>query len=132
GQDDGAEVSDLHGRAVDDAVRPARGRGDAAVLHREVRAPGQPQPSVRMGGGGRGRRDRKSTRLNSSHGSISYAVFCLKKQNSHAKLDVQVPSVTSYIPELRFSIHHPFRSPTAYYRWSYRGSNRILLHCPVS
>src|SRR3989337_3422602 len=24
--------------------------------------------------------DRKSTRLNSSHGSISYAVFCLKKQ----------------------------------------------------
>src|SRR3989337_3129574 len=26
-----------------------------------------------------GLRDRKSTRLNSSHGSISYAVFCLKK-----------------------------------------------------
>src|SRR5215470_3302344 len=28
-----------------------------------------------------GRVDRKSTRLNSSHGSISYAVFCLKKKN---------------------------------------------------
>src|SRR5207249_8111726 len=27
-----------------------------------------------------GRRDRKSTRLNSSHVSISYAVFCLKKK----------------------------------------------------
>src|SRR2546429_5660622 len=27
-----------------------------------------------------GRRDRKSTRLNSSHGYISYAVFCLKKK----------------------------------------------------
>src|SRR5207245_9968899 len=26
------------------------------------------------------KRDRKSTRLNSSHGSISYAVFCLKKK----------------------------------------------------
>src|SRR5258707_5668738 len=26
-------------------------------------------------------RDRKSTRLNSSHANISYAVFCLKKQN---------------------------------------------------
>src|SRR5689334_24755465 len=26
-------------------------------------------------------RDRKSTRLNSSHSSISYAVFCLKKKN---------------------------------------------------
>src|SRR2546422_6307512 len=27
--------------------------------------------------------DRKSTRLNSSHGYISYAVFCLKKKNQH-------------------------------------------------
>src|SRR5438067_13727467 len=27
--------------------------------------------------------DRKSTRLNSSHVSISYAVFCLKKKNCH-------------------------------------------------
>src|SRR3712207_7477770 len=27
--------------------------------------------------------DRKSTRLNSSHANISYAVFCLKKQNIH-------------------------------------------------
>src|SRR5690349_22470275 len=31
--------------------------------------------------GGRRRRDRKSTRLNSSHVEISYAVFCLKKKN---------------------------------------------------
>src|SRR3712207_7211214 len=30
--------------------------------------------------GGRG--DRKSTRLNSSHANISYAVFCLKKKNN--------------------------------------------------
>src|SRR5438309_7150523 len=28
--------------------------------------------------------DRKSTRLNSSHSSISYAVFCLKKQRTEA------------------------------------------------
>src|SRR2546422_8246310 len=28
--------------------------------------------------------DRKSTRLNSSHGYISYAVFCLKKKNERA------------------------------------------------
>src|SRR5690242_21027167 len=28
-------------------------------------------------------RDRKSTRLNSSHMSISYAVFCLKKKNNN-------------------------------------------------
>src|SRR5205809_4194026 len=29
--------------------------------------------------------DRKSTRLNSSHGYISYAVFCLKKKNNHSE-----------------------------------------------
>src|SRR6266446_9827890 len=31
-------------------------------------------------------RDRKSTRLNSSHLVISYAVFCLKKKNEHYEL----------------------------------------------
>src|SRR2546422_5800941 len=31
--------------------------------------------------------DRKSTRLNSSHGYISYAVFCLKKKKKHTKTD---------------------------------------------
>src|SRR5581483_12327476 len=30
------------------------------------------------------RRDRKSTRLNSSHANISYAVFCLKKKNKNS------------------------------------------------
>src|SRR2546429_6780027 len=32
--------------------------------------------------------DRKSTRLNSSHGYISYAVFCLKKKNNTSQLHV--------------------------------------------
>src|SRR3989442_7319160 len=32
------------------------------------------------------RLDRKSTRLNSSHVRISYAVFCLKKKNKHHRL----------------------------------------------
>src|SRR6266481_8838640 len=36
--------------------------------------------SLRPGASSRARRDRKSTRLNSSHSSISYAVFCLKKK----------------------------------------------------
>src|SRR2546427_6121895 len=31
--------------------------------------------------------DRKSTRLNSSHSQISYAVFCLKKKKQHAHHD---------------------------------------------
>src|SRR3712207_7126018 len=33
--------------------------------------------------GNQKRADRKSTRLNSSHANISYAVFCLKKKNLH-------------------------------------------------
>src|SRR5256885_6842864 len=34
--------------------------------------------------------DRKSTRLNSSHLAISYAVFCLKKKNAHHGLFVEL------------------------------------------
>src|SRR5690348_17988137 len=33
-----------------------------------------------------GEQDRKSTRLNSSHPSISYAVFCLKKKNTNKNI----------------------------------------------
>src|SRR3712207_7534198 len=32
--------------------------------------------------------DRKSTRLNSSHANISYAVFCLKKKTSHLQFSL--------------------------------------------
>src|SRR5207245_10825132 len=35
------------------------------------------------------RADRKSTRLNSSHGSISYAVFCLKKKKQNQRPDTR-------------------------------------------
>src|SRR2546429_3266917 len=35
-------------------------------------------------------RDRKSTRLNSSHGYISYAVFCLKKKKPHQSLGLSI------------------------------------------
>src|SRR2546430_9780290 len=41
------------------------------------------------------RRDRKSTRLNSSHSQISYAVFCLKKKKSHVDIRPWQHSVDS-------------------------------------
>src|SRR5690348_18183622 len=69
----------LRGRIADGIGREAaqRPQGFAAVAHRV--GAGQQDP-VELG---RIRRfpfeDRKSTRLNSSHPSISYAVFCLKK-----------------------------------------------------
>src|SRR5947208_12952532 len=52
--------------------------------HREVRIT---KPEHERGSGQRSRcplpRDRKSTRLNSSHQIISYAVFCLKKKKQN-------------------------------------------------
>src|SRR3712207_7516355 len=39
--------------------------------------------------------DRKSTRLNSSHANISYAVFCLKKKND---LPLSVPRASPFHP----------------------------------
>src|SRR5687768_18009190 len=44
------------------------------------------------------RTDRKSTRLNSSHGYISYAVFCLKKKKKNKKQSyiLQIPLPTIY------------------------------------
>src|SRR3712207_8409950 len=48
----------------------------AAAVERGVR---------QLGGGARPQQDRKSTRLNSSHANISYAVFCLKKKKQTAE-----------------------------------------------
>src|SRR5471030_3415432 len=46
-------------------------------------APRRHKPHRRIVKIDRAGRDRKSTRLNSSHLGISYAVFCLKKKNKH-------------------------------------------------
>src|SRR3712207_8099719 len=43
-------------------------------------------PAARDRSLGRHREDRKSTRLNSSHANISYAVFCLKKKKTLAMI----------------------------------------------
>src|SRR5437588_8941002 len=42
-------------------------------------------------------RDRKSTRLNSSHTVISYAVFCLKKKKDHASTNAKVAKETAHL-----------------------------------
>src|SRR5437764_4130931 len=69
-----------------------RSRGE--LLERRL-----PQPFVAIDRAGRaGRRDRKSTRLNSSHRCISYAVFCLKKKK-HAyarKIGTKIEAVRNY------------------------------------
>src|SRR5438445_7926750 len=40
-------------------------------------------------------RDRKSTRLNSSHANISYAVFCLKKKKNKKKKHTQYTDIST-------------------------------------
>src|SRR3712207_8248762 len=62
-------------REVDDGVA-ARGRGQGRAV---------PEPRRRPDARGR-LQDRKSTRLNSSHANISYAVFCLKKKYDYELL----------------------------------------------
>src|SRR5687768_18103574 len=44
-----------------------------------------------------GGKDRKSTRLNSSHGYISYAVFCLKKKKKQNHYTVSVRAVETAV-----------------------------------
>src|SRR5690625_6744351 len=63
-----------HGAASESLLRAAGGRLLPGRLRRG------PLPD-RLGALRLRRRDRKSTRLNSSHVAISYAVFCLKKKN---------------------------------------------------
>src|SRR5689334_23827858 len=48
------------------------------------------------------KRDRKSTRLNSSHSSISYAVFCLKKKIINIKL--QITRLFSVTEKMRLAL----------------------------
>src|SRR2546422_5159055 len=66
-----AGAGDPEGRIVDLEPHAARLLGIASEPHPDERG----TPAERAGN-----RDRKSTRLNSSHGYISYAVFCLKKK----------------------------------------------------
>src|SRR3712207_7007806 len=48
--------------------------------------------------------DRKSTRLNSSHANISYAVFCLKKKNTSISTSLDEPPFNPpYRPLLKFT-----------------------------
>src|SRR2546430_13708981 len=63
--------AELHGRQVDAVHQDGAAR-------RDVKGGNQADD----GGFSRSGRDRKSTRLNSSHSQISYAVFCLKKNTT--------------------------------------------------
>src|SRR5438445_2988039 len=76
---DALPISRFQERGVADLRRPrCAGRG---VSQPAARGPLPVPVAGREGGEG----DRKSTRLNSSHANISYAVFCLKKKKTERK-----------------------------------------------
>src|SRR5256886_4574428 len=79
----------------------------------------RPFPSLRISDrcGMRRRRDRKSTRLNSSHSQISYAVFCLKKKKNTvcnellSDLPVEAGVCTAF-RDFQDSVAHLLRRPS--------------------
>src|SRR5438132_4110078 len=60
---------------------------DALPISTRSEAAGRNHPPWGSARSSAGCRDRKSTRLNSSHTVISYAVFCLKKKNKIGALE---------------------------------------------
>src|SRR5262245_40642544 len=82
----GLGLGDVHGVAIastEAAESLAKGKLDAAFIAIDIDPPEAPGLIATKAGGTlvdlEGAEDRKSTRLNSSHLGISYAVFCLKK-----------------------------------------------------
>src|SRR2546429_2330444 len=65
------------------STRPASAPPDGAVDYAEVRGQAHARRALEIAAAG-AHKDRKSTRLNSSHGYISYAVFCLKKKKHNS------------------------------------------------
>src|SRR3989442_9626595 len=73
---------DVHRELRDDSEQPGSVRM-AAIKEAYDRVAGKAPQSI-IGDPDQPIRDRKSTRLNSSHVRISYAVFCLKKKKNSA------------------------------------------------
>src|SRR3712207_7215706 len=72
------------------AVRQPRDRREVGVPGLRRRPPRGRAPGLRgpRAAPRQGAADRKSTRLNSSHANISYAVFCLKKKKNQSPFSI--------------------------------------------
>src|SRR6516165_3302348 len=79
---------------------------------------GSPRPGRGRGAREGGRRDRKSTRLNSSHSQISYAVFCLKKKTKR----IYKPSKHN---QTHYQYHSHYHSKSLSYSSSHSYSQQI-------
>src|SRR2546430_6281135 len=82
-------------------------------------------------------RDRKSTRLNSSHSQISYAVFCLKNKNTHTLLAGTPTPLTTHTQSLIVIVIRPGRrdptpppAPPQSTPFEVAMQPRLTTHCP--
>src|SRR2546430_12832723 len=83
-------------------------------------------------GAARSIKDRKSTRLNSSHSQISYAVFCLKKKKTRTVeepifadsffVDSPDPAVPTFVAQYRKHFPQP---PTAFSAQAYEATQLV-------
>src|SRR2546430_10880952 len=73
---------DVHGRLQPEPERVRSADRLSAHLPERIRGSRDRRRALRLGPLEGPSRDRKSTRLNSSHSQISYAVFCLKKKKT--------------------------------------------------
>src|SRR2546426_3454456 len=76
-------TTEIYTLSLHDALPIYRDARVRRILEQQPQHPTADQP--RRAGDERGTGDRKSTRLNSSHLVISYAVFCLKKKKTKKK-----------------------------------------------
>src|SRR2546429_1337579 len=82
------------------------------------------------------RTDRKSTRLNSSHGYISYAVFCLKKKKKKRMkslcADPRLSTLVTFLPvnttHVCLPAEHEFYSPAPFCLYALPASSQPLYY----
>src|SRR3712207_7716259 len=85
-------------RSRQDHEEHGRGGDPAPVQRRDHPAVDDRPAGLQAGEESRGVADRESTRLNSRHANISYAVFCLKKKNQRlAKINTVLTTSTCVI-----------------------------------
>src|SRR2546422_5097719 len=89
-------TTEIYTLSLHDALPIYRPHQGGSHVQQEVRREGS--EGEESSGRERGSADRKSTRLNSSHGYISYAVFCLKKKKKNTEgREISVNAHCTYV-----------------------------------
>src|SRR2546426_5051223 len=94
-------TTEIYTLSLHDALPISCGQDHRLAAQHRVPDPGRVRRGVPCGD-----QDRKSTRLNSSHLVISYAVFCLKKKKNKIRTGCTVSEIPFLVPRSN-TRHHP-------------------------